>query len=347
MFPDLPSTLRLLIAFNGLAFGTVLAALALRGRATNPAIPVLAICLSALMILNLFHSAQGNTRLTELRFAVPLLIGPSFLLFVRHDGGRPLPKPGRLLLHGAPAVLMAIAVMAQSTPDRLLPFIILIHIGGYVAYAATAAAREGAGLWTYLLTGLGASAIALNIASLAAGKWAEGLSALTEASLFAVLLAMVCALIVAGLLAPATLFRQAVERLQASSGAQLDDAEACRLASRIEALLSEERPHLDPGFRLGDLARRLREPERRVSQAINQAFGLNVPDFLNQHRVGAVQERLANPAERATLLEIAFDCGFNSKATFNRAFTRHTGSTPSRARAIKPERPGETSHIAF
>lgn len=347
MFPDLVSTLGLLIAFNGLAFGTVLAVLALRGRPINHAIPVMAACLSALMVLNLLYSAQGNTRLTELRFALPLLIGPTFLLFVVRDCGRPLPRPKWLFLHVAPAALMAIAVVTHSTPDSLLPLIILTHIGAYVAVAAVAAARNGAGPWSHLLSVLGASAIALNIVSLAAERWSAGLGDLSEGFLFAVLLAMVCALIVAGLSGPAKLIREAVEHRDDGGGARLDDAEVSRLAARIETLLAEERPHLDPGFRLGGLARRLREPERRVSQAINQAFDLNVPDFLNRQRVMAVQCRLADPAETATLLELAFDCGFNSKATFNRAFARHTGSTPSRARAGELERPPEASQIAF
>ncbi|HRD44938.1 MAG TPA: helix-turn-helix domain-containing protein [Caulobacter sp.] len=347
MSSDLVSTLGLLIAFNGLAFGTILAVLAVRGRAINPAIPGMTFCLSALMILNLLHDTQGNTRLTELRFAVPLLIGPTFLLFVIRDCGHPLPRPRWLILHAAPAALMALAVATRSTPDRLLPLIILTHIGAYIAYAALTAARNGAGRWSRLLSALGAAAVALNIISLAAERWSAGLGALSEGVLFAVLLAMVCALIVAGLSGPAKLIREAVDRLHDVERTRLDDAEVGRLITRIESLIAEERPHLDPGFRLSDLAHRLREPERRVSQAINQAFDLNVPDFLNRQRVMAVQSRLADQTEVANLLEIAFDCGFNSKATFNRAFARHTGSTPSQARAGGPERTIEASQNAF
>ncbi len=347
MFLDLSSTLGLLIAFNGLAFGMILTVLSLRGRRVNPAIPAMAACLSALMILNLLHDAWGNTRLTELRFALPLLLGPAFLAFVLGECGRPLPPLRRTLLHTAPAALMVVAVMAQKVPFSVLPTIILAHIAAYMALGAIAAARYGAGPWSHVLTLLGVAAIAFNIGSLAVERWSAGLGDLTEASLFAVLLAMVCVLIVAGLSGPAKLIRVVVERIQDGEAQPLDDEEVSRLVTRIEALLAGEAPHLDPGFRLGDLARRLREPERRVSQAINQAFGLNVPDFLNRQRVRAVQQRLADPAESATLLQIAFDCGFNSKATFNRAFVRHTGSTPSRARTSLPGRQQKASQIAF
>ena len=347
MFLDLSSTLRLLIAFNGLVFGMILTVLWLSGRRVNPAIPVMAACLSALMILNLLHDAWGNTLLTELRFALPLLLGPAFLIFVLDDCGRPLPPLRRTLLHSAPAALMVVAVVAQMVPFGLLPAIILTHIAIYVIVGALAARRHGAGAWSIVLVLLGASAVALNIGSLAVAKWPSGLGDLAEASLFAVLLAMVCALIVAGLSGPAQLIQETVDRIQAGQVSRLDDQDLSQLVARIEALLAREAPHLDPGFRLGDLARRLREPERRVSQAINQAFGVNVPEFLNGRRVLAVRDRLADPAETATLLEIAFDCGFNSKATFNRAFARHTGSTPSRARTSPRGRHPKTSQIAF
>lgn len=347
MFLDLSSTLRLLIAFNGLAFGMVLTVLWLRGRRVNPAIPAMAACLSALMILNLLHDAWGNTRLTELRFALPLLLGPAFRAFVVGECGRPLPRPRELVLHAAPAALMVVAVLAQKVPFGLLPGIILTHIAAYVIFGALAARRYGAGAWSIVLALLGASAVVLNIGSLAVARWSAGLGGLTEASLFAVLLAMVCVLIVAGLSGPAKLIRVAVERIQDGQASRLDDLEVSRLVARIEGLLTDEYPHLDPGFRLGDLARRLREPDRRISQAINQAFGLNVPDYLNRQRVRAVQERLADTAQTATLLEIAFDCGFNSKATFNRAFARHTGSTPSRARTAEQGLQQKRSQITF
>ncbi len=36
----------------------------------------------------------------------------------------------------------------------------------------------------------------------------------------------------------------------------------------------------------------------------------------------------AGEQKNQTLLGIAFDCGFNSKATFNRAFKKQTGLSP-------------------
>ena len=55
----------------------------------------------------------------------------------------------------------------------------------------------------------------------------------------------------------------------------------------------------------------------------------NFNDFINYYRVLAVQEKLkGGEHKRQTLLGIAYDAGFNSKATFNRAFKKVTGLSP-------------------
>ena len=43
----------------------------------------------------------------------------------------------------------------------------------------------------------------------------------------------------------------------------------------------------------------------------------------------SVSERLADPTDARTILDIAWDAGFTSKSTFNAAFRRQVGDTPS------------------
>jgi AraC-like DNA-binding protein len=77
------------------------------------------------------------------------------------------------------------------------------------------------------------------------------------------------------------------------------------------------------------MARKLDTNVSVLSRAINQCFKQNFNDFINQRRIEAVKEKLkAGELQRQTLLGIAFDCGFNSKATFNRAFKKMTGVSP-------------------
>lgn len=102
-----------------------------------------------------------------------------------------------------------------------------------------------------------------------------------------------------------------------------------RLAERLVRLLQTEDVDREPDLRIGDVAARLGEPEYRVSQCIRAALGFaNFNRLINHYRVERAKQRLADPAETASILQIAFDCGFGSIGPFNRAFKDQVGSTP-------------------
>ena len=88
----------------------------------------------------------------------------------------------------------------------------------------------------------------------------------------------------------------------------------------------------EEGLTLPEVARRLATSERTLSRALSESAGCNFNGFINGLRVEAVTRAISAGAE-GDLLSLALDCGFNSKASFNRAFLRHTGMTPSRWRA--------------
>ena len=51
---------------------------------------------------------------------------------------------------------------------------------------------------------------------------------------------------------------------------------------------------------------------------------------MNGYRVAEFKRLIALPdSEQFTILALAFDAGFNSKATFNAAFRKAAGTTPS------------------
>jgi AraC-like DNA-binding protein len=93
------------------------------------------------------------------------------------------------------------------------------------------------------------------------------------------------------------------------------------------------------GLTIARLARELGTPEHYLRRLINHGLGhRNFADFVNSHRVDAAKRRLSDPAEaRTTIAVIAFDLGFGSLSTFNRAFRGVTGSTPTvwRREALK------------
>ncbi|MEL6672793.1 MAG: AraC family transcriptional regulator, partial [Bacteroidota bacterium] len=98
---------------------------------------------------------------------------------------------------------------------------------------------------------------------------------------------------------------------------------------KISHLFEAEEVYKKPDLTLTDLASQLETNRNIISKAINQAFGMNFNDFVNQKRAEAVITQLQQGAHHLnTLLGIALDCGFNSKTTFNRAFKKYTGTTP-------------------
>lgn len=99
--------------------------------------------------------------------------------------------------------------------------------------------------------------------------------------------------------------------------------------SKIETLIQEQKLYQNPELTLTDLAKKLDTNAAVISKTINQGFQMNFNDCINTYRIEAVKNSFANGEhKKSTLLGIAFDCGFNSKATFNRAFKKNTGKTP-------------------
>ena len=74
-------------------------------------------------------------------------------------------------------------------------------------------------------------------------------------------------------------------------------------------------------------------PAHHLSQVINDKFEKNFFDLINGFRIEEAKRRLANgDIEKQKILAIALDVGFGSLGSFNRAFKRHTGKTPSEFR---------------
>lgn len=93
--------------------------------------------------------------------------------------------------------------------------------------------------------------------------------------------------------------------------------------------METERPYLNPGLKITDLAQQMHMPSHHLSQILNESIRLNFNDFVNAYRVGEAQRRLKNERYRHLSIEaLGMDCGFSSKTTFNRAFKKITGETP-------------------
>ncbi|MGG7551342.1 helix-turn-helix domain-containing protein [Chryseobacterium arthrosphaerae] len=101
------------------------------------------------------------------------------------------------------------------------------------------------------------------------------------------------------------------------------------IQSALEEIMNKELLFLEPELNIKQIAIATGFPSAQVSAAINAQFRVNFRSWVNGYRVEEVKKRLADPAyKHLSLLGIAFDCGFNSEASFYRIFKNHTGHSP-------------------
>ncbi|MCR8561581.1 ABC transporter permease [Mucilaginibacter sp. BJC16-A38] len=111
------------------------------------------------------------------------------------------------------------------------------------------------------------------------------------------------------------------------------------------------RYYQDPELSLTLLAERLELTTHELSRIINTALKKSFNDFVNEYRIAEVARKMQDPAyDNITLLGIAFESGFNSKSTFNRAFKQMTGKSAAEYKnELKKQRPSYnlTHHTQF
>lgn len=87
--------------------------------------------------------------------------------------------------------------------------------------------------------------------------------------------------------------------------------------------------YLDPELTVEKVSRHISIPAKTISAVLNQHLQKSFNSFVNSYRVIEVKKRLLDPVNQSsTLVGIAFDCGFNSQATFQRAFRSETDQSP-------------------
>ncbi|GAA4420071.1 hypothetical protein GCM10023187_54980 [Nibrella viscosa] len=102
------------------------------------------------------------------------------------------------------------------------------------------------------------------------------------------------------------------------------------LKQQVELYMKRYKPYTNPSLTINEMAGRLKLQPHVLSKVINEGFQKNFFDFINYYRVEELKKRMEDPRyKQYTLLSQAFDVGFNSKTSFNRAFKKITNQTPS------------------
>ncbi len=111
---------------------------------------------------------------------------------------------------------------------------------------------------------------------------------------------------------------------------ELFNDELNKKKGELQKLFVNEKVFLDPELNLAQLSNRLQMNRAEVSEIINSGFGKNFNDFVNEYRIDLFKKRLQQgDNKQLSLVGLAFDCGFNSKATFNRVFKKAVQLTPT------------------
>lgn len=121
-----------------------------------------------------------------------------------------------------------------------------------------------------------------------------------------------------------------IRKLDAYSADEIES-----LKSKLLGLLDIEKPYLNESLSLNDLADQMRISNKKLSELLNQHMNISFYNLVNQYRVNEVITRLRlSDYEKYTLVGIAYECGFQSKASFNRIFKQKTGISPSSYRKV-------------
>ncbi len=123
---------------------------------------------------------------------------------------------------------------------------------------------------------------------------------------------------------------ESISKYQKSS---LTETFSLELKEKLMDLLIEKKIYKDNSISLDKLSDELNTSRHNTSQIINEHFNENFYEFLNDFRINEAKELLLiTNGHKMNISEILYEVGFNNKASFNNAFKKRTGLTPSQFR---------------
>ncbi|PJZ71296.1 hypothetical protein CH373_01980 [Leptospira perolatii] len=123
---------------------------------------------------------------------------------------------------------------------------------------------------------------------------------------------------------------------------RLGGLDPSELSEKLSLLMQKEKAFTDEDLTLPSLAQDLEISTHQLSEFLNMVLQTNFSDYINSWRVKEAESFLLEDPNRS-ILSIAHASGFNSKSSFNQAFRKFTGITPSEYRKRKK---GTSPHFA-
>ncbi|WP_337967223.1 helix-turn-helix domain-containing protein [uncultured Flavobacterium sp.] len=111
---------------------------------------------------------------------------------------------------------------------------------------------------------------------------------------------------------------------------RLNEEELLKYKSILNNLLEHGEVFTDSEINLASLSDKVGISMNDMSFMINNSYNMNFYALINNYRIEKVKEMLTKKQyNHLTILGIAYEAGFTSKSTFNNAFKKTTGLTPS------------------
>lgn len=102
------------------------------------------------------------------------------------------------------------------------------------------------------------------------------------------------------------------------------------MKGKLLDIMQKERPYLNNELRLDDLSRLMNLSRNHTSQIINEHFNLSFFDFVNRYRIIDAKNLLMQMETNGlTVTQIAYDVGFNNRASFYKAFKKFADYSPT------------------
>lgn len=108
--------------------------------------------------------------------------------------------------------------------------------------------------------------------------------------------------------------------------------------NQLATHIKDKKLYLEPDLSLSSISKLIGKSPQYTSEIINQYAQKNFNDFINYYRIQNAKKLLIDQKSiNFTISAIAFDAGFSSLSSFNSAFKKFEGTTPSTYRKISGE----------
>jgi AraC-like DNA-binding protein len=126
----------------------------------------------------------------------------------------------------------------------------------------------------------------------------------------------------------------------------LSEDETNRIFIKLRKLLEEDQVYKNEKSSLSTLSQQLNVSTQKLSMVINIKFKANFSSFINDYRIRHACTLFSDSDfQHYTVAFIAFESGFSSVSSFNTAFKKVIGQTPSAYRKMLEERNYTSSQL--